>query len=144
MDLLTLPATLDALGAIGSYVRDAAERAGLDRQAAYNLRLAVDEIATNIIVHGYEEAGLTGEIVMQGEIAANGVTITLEDSGIPFDPLSRELPSDEDLARPLEEREPGGLGIFLVVKGVDEFRYERAGDRNRNIFVMHPTDGNRG
>ncbi len=131
-----LPATLDALSRLGQYVKDASEKAGLDRQAAYNLRLAVDEIATNIIVHGYEEAGLTGDILVQGKLNDGEITIAVEDSGTPFDPLAKKLPTEEDLARPLEERPIGGLGIYLVLKGVDKFAYERSGNRNRNIFTM--------
>ncbi len=136
MDPLTLPATLDALGEIGRYVNQAAAAAGLEKQAAYNLRLAVDEIATNIILHGYEEAGLSGDIRVMREESAKELRITLEDRAIPFDPRGKTLPSAEELARPLEERPIGGLGIFLVLNGVDRFDYQRQGEINRNIFIM--------
>jgi anti-sigma regulatory factor (Ser/Thr protein kinase) len=46
------------------------------------------------------------------------------------------MPTAEELAEPLEDREIGGLGIFLALKSVDEFRYERRGDINVNTFVM--------
>ena len=52
MDELRVTATLEVLSSIGAFVMKAAENAGLDRRAAYRLRLAVDEMATNIIVHG--------------------------------------------------------------------------------------------
>jgi anti-sigma regulatory factor (Ser/Thr protein kinase) len=39
--------------------------------------------------------------------------------------------------RPLEEREIGGLGVFLALRGVDELRYERVGEQNRNIIIVH-------
>jgi anti-sigma regulatory factor (Ser/Thr protein kinase) len=58
MKPMTVPATLDSLGAIAEYVLAAAASAGLDKRASYNLRLAVDEIVTNIIVHGYADADL--------------------------------------------------------------------------------------
>ena len=57
MESLTVSGTLDSLKTIAAYVLSAAENAGLEKKPAYKLRLAVDEIATNIIVHGYEEAG---------------------------------------------------------------------------------------
>ncbi len=60
MDAVTFPGTLDALSPIRDYVKAAAEAAGLDHSAAYNLVLAVDEIATNVIVHGYERVAVKG------------------------------------------------------------------------------------
>lgn len=139
MEPLCLPATLESLEEIGKYVIAASAQAGLETKAAYGLRLAVDEIATNIITHGYEEAGKNGDIKLSGELTDQSLTIHLEDSGIPFDPLVKAGPSAEDLALPLEERPIGGLGIFLVQKGVDVFRYEFVDGRNRNIFVMNRT-----
>lgn len=137
MKPLCLPASLDSLDPIAAYIVEAATEAGLDPRSAYNLRLAVDEIATNIITHGYEEAGLRGDITVSGDMSEASLTVVLEDSGIPFDPLSQDLPSEDDLKLPLEERSIGGLGIYLVLKGVDAFRYERVGEHNRNIFVMN-------
>ncbi|MEQ8963773.1 MAG: ATP-binding protein, partial [Coleofasciculus sp. C2-GNP5-27] len=61
LEPLTVSGTLDSLGAIAQYVLQAAQAANLDKKASYNLRLAVDEIATNIIIHGYEDVGLEGE-----------------------------------------------------------------------------------
>jgi anti-sigma regulatory factor (Ser/Thr protein kinase) len=53
--------------------------------------------------------------------------LTIADDGSPFNPLDRGQP-DTDL--PIEEREVGGLGVHLVRKMVDEFRYERLDDLN--------------
>ncbi|MEW6219614.1 MAG: ATP-binding protein [Thermodesulfobacteriota bacterium] len=136
MEPLSLPANLSALEEIGRYVKAAAEAAGLDPKAAYGLRLAVDEIATNIILHGYEEAGLTGNVDIAAELSPTALTVVLEDVGRPFDPRTRELPDEEELQKSLLERPIGGLGIYLVLNGVDRFDYQRTGERNRNIFIM--------
>lgn len=128
--------TLNSLGLIREYVTSAARTAGLDKKATYKLSLAVDEIATNIILYGYEEAGRSGVLDVYVDMGERQVTVTLEDDGEPFDPRQRKLPENEDLDRPLEERPIGGLGLYLAFEGVDEFRYERAGGRNRNIFVV--------
>jgi len=135
MKPICLPATLDSLDEIGKYVVAATTEAGLDTKAAYGMRLAVDEIATNIITHGYEEAGRSGEINLSGVLSDSSLTMVLEDTGIPFDPRSQAAPDEDDLCLPLEERSIGGLGIFLVLKGVDDFSYEYAEGRNRNILV---------
>jgi anti-sigma regulatory factor (Ser/Thr protein kinase) len=139
---LNVEATLDSLGVIGQFVKDAAQSAGLDQKAAYSLRLAVDEIATNIVTHGYEEASLTGNIEVIREIRDDTLVITLEDSGIPFDPRTMDMPTEEDLSTPLADRAIGGLGIYLTVQGVDRFDYLRVNDRNRNIFEVKRNKAN--
>lgn len=133
---LTLPATLDSLARVREYIRDTAERAGVDPQRTYTLQLALDEITTNVIVYGYASAKQKGSIALHAEKAGDALVVTLEDWGPPFDPRTRQLPDEEDLSQPLEERAIGGLGIFLAVKGVDRFDYRREGDRNLNIFEV--------
>ena len=134
MDLLIVPGTLESLGSIGRYVLAAADAAGLDRRAAYRLRLAVDEIATNTITHGYQEAGRTGSLAIRADLDDGTLTITMEDSAPPFDPRRVERPDQIDL--PLEERPVGGLGVYLMAQSVDEFRYEYVDGGNRNTFVV--------
>jgi serine/threonine-protein kinase RsbW len=137
MESKSFAGALDSLGPIREYVTSAARTAGLDKKATYELSLAVDEIATNIILHGYEEAGRSGVLDVHVDMGERQLTLTLEDDGEPFDPRQSKLPENEDLDRPLEERPIGGLGLYLAFQGVDEFRYERAGGRNRNIFVVY-------
>lgn len=134
-----MPGTLDCLATIREFVDRMVRHAGLDGKAGYRLRLAVDEIATNIINHGYDEADRTGDIRVEARVDETSLTISLEDSGVPFDPTTAATP--DNLDEPLEAREMGGLGIFLAVTGVDGFRYERLDDRNLTVFVMHrPAD----
>jgi anti-sigma regulatory factor (Ser/Thr protein kinase) len=134
MESLKLPATLESLKAIREFIGSAASKAGLTRDRSYGLTLAVDEIATNIITHGYEEAGGTGDILINANVTDGVVEITLEDTGVPFNPLLHAEPRELDA--PLEERGVGGLGIFLARKSVDEFRYHFMDGRNHNIFVI--------
>jgi serine/threonine-protein kinase RsbW len=134
MKPVSVPATLDSLGAIADYVMAAAASAGLDKRASYNLRLAVDEIVTNIIVHGYTDAGLQGALDLSADIDDSALTVSIEDSGVAYDPRQTPVP---DTSLPLEERPIGGLGVYLAMKSVDEFLYERVGDRNRSTFKMH-------
>ncbi len=135
MTPLIIPGTMDSLKPVRDYVNRAAMEAGLDKKDRYGLCLAVDEIATNIVMHGYQEAGLSGEIKVEGRLTSEALIIVLEDTGAEFDPTTRSLPTEEDLERPLEDRPIGGLGILLTLDGVDDYRYERAGTVNRNLFV---------
>lgn len=135
MESLTVPGSLDSLGKIAQYVSAAAKVAGLDKKAAYRLRLAVDEIATNIIVYGYEQAGLEGSLSVRVDINEQDLTILIEDTGVAYDPTQKALPDDLDL--PLAQRQIGGLGVYLAIEGVDKFSYERVGNRNHNIFLVN-------
>ncbi|MFN5516214.1 MAG: ATP-binding protein [Cyanobacteriota bacterium] len=137
METLTIPGNLDSLGVIASYVLDVAQSAGLENKSAYKLRLAVDELVTNIIVHGYQEKGLTGEIQLAAQWDASRLSVRIEDTGYPYDPTQHSLPQEADLAQSLIQRPHGGLGIYLALDGVDELRYERVDDRNRSVLTVN-------
>ena len=92
MESLTVPGTLTSLSAIRVYVTAAAAAAGLDKGASYRLALAVDEIATNIVHHGYNEAGLEGDVNVQALIDDASLTITLEDTAVAFNPIDSPSP----------------------------------------------------
>jgi serine/threonine-protein kinase RsbW len=136
MESLTVPGTLDSLSVIGQYILTAAAEAGLEKKASYRLRLAVDEIAPNIITHGYEEAGLEGVLNLQANISEDALTIIVEDTGVTYE--LNEIKQD-DLNVPLDQRQVGGLGVYLAMQGVDEFYYGNIEGRNRHKFVVNRT-----
>ena len=129
--------TIDALEPIRSYVAQAAASADLlDKSAVYKLCLAVDEIATNIVTHGYEEAGLHGDLKIFGSIENGSLVITLEDRGQPYDPTLHSKDWEEVLNLPPGDRPIGGLGIYLALDGVDDLQYQTADGINRHRFVV--------
>ncbi|HVO43455.1 MAG TPA: ATP-binding protein [Aggregatilineales bacterium] len=131
MKPLTVPATLDSLELLGAYVTHAAQRAGLDSKATYRLRLAVDELATNVFTHAYSADA--GSLSVQAVIKADKIEIRIEDTGPAFDPRNVKPP---DLTLPPEKRPIGGLGVYLVTQSVDSFSYKRIGARNRSILTV--------
>jgi len=133
---LTLTADLENLQRIRDFVSEAAHAGGLSDRACYNLQLAVDEIATNIISYGYAGAPLSAHITVRAELLDSAVRITLEDKGTPFDPRSKVTDGLNTIAEPLDERAIGGLGIVLALSGVDQFEYKRINDTNVNVFAM--------
>lgn len=137
MDPLILPGQPESLSAIGRYIIEAAAAAGLDRSAAYKLRLAVDELATNVVIHGYQEAALEGDVSVAADMDEHVLTIAIEDTARPFDPTAQTLPGEEELDLPLDERPIGGLGVLLAREGVDDLRYEYANGRNRTIITVN-------
>jgi serine/threonine-protein kinase RsbW len=140
MNLLIVPGELASLAAICTYVEQAAETAGLCRQDSYRLRLAVDEIATNAIVHGY--AGCKGILCLGASLVGDRLTLFLVDSGPPFDPWRQ--PSPVDLERPLAERQPGGLGVYLARYGADSVAYTRTNDRNCTSLTINCRPADKG
>jgi serine/threonine-protein kinase RsbW len=134
MEHITLPGTLESLEAVRRYVARYGEVAGLDKRAIYRLRLAVDEVVTNIVTHGYTASSEPGPVEIWAEIAEGALAIFVEDTGTTYDPGSQ---APNDSSQPLAERPAGGLGLFLAMENVDEFRYERIGERNRHTFIMH-------
>ncbi|MEN9270151.1 MAG: anti-sigma regulatory factor [Thermostichales cyanobacterium HHBFW_bins_127] len=137
MEGLRVPGTLDALDAIADYVKRVAQSASLDDRAAYRLRLAVDEIATNVITHGYQEAGLQGDIQLQAELTPETLIIHMDDTGITYDPAQSVARSELFLTKDLDQRPIGGLGVFLAIQSVDRFIYQRHDGYNRNSFVIY-------
>ncbi|MDJ0380981.1 ATP-binding protein [Streptomyces sp. G-G2] len=129
---LHVPAALGSLTAIAHFVRAVAVRSGLDRGAAYRLRLAVDELATNIVTHGYR--GGEGRITVLGRAGAGRAAIVLQDTAPEFDPVAGRLPPATDL--PPERRRIGGLGIHLALTSADEFSYVRREGRNISTLTV--------
>lgn len=131
------PGTLDSLALVRSYVSAAARAAGLDSGKTYKLCLAVDEIATNIVVHGYEEVGLEGDIIVD-TLQENGqLIILLLDHGRTYDPDKVPQP---DLESPLKQQ-TGGWGVFLGKTAVDQFEYTSTDSGNVHRFVMRLPPG---
>jgi len=132
------PASLDSLEPIRDHVSAKCEALGFNKKKTYGLCLAIDEIATNIINYGYPQAGI-GLGIIELLMADEGkqLTVTLIDTAVAFNPLNHLVPNQEDMNKPLEDRPIGGLGILLAQQNVDEFRYERRGDQNCNVFVVN-------
>lgn len=131
------PGTLDSLAPIRAFVAQAAGAAGLDRGASYNLCLAVDEIATNIVTHGYQAAGLKGDLRVATAVEGGRLLVRMEDHGRSYDPHQHDLPEKEGLSAPLHERALGGLGILLAFQGVDELRYMAGEGGNVHSFAVN-------
>ena len=99
---------------------------GLPQGAEYHVSLVLDEALSNIIRHG-GIAGTDHQIRVRFALDGDAFLIELEDNGKPFDPLEAPVP---DLPARLDQRQPGGLGVFLVRTLMDEIQYESCAGRN--------------
>ncbi|MBK8026145.1 MAG: ATP-binding protein [Chloroflexi bacterium] len=80
---------------------------------------------------------MTGDVTIESALDDARLRVTLIDQGLQFDPLEEhDMPTDTDVNMPIENREVGGWGIFLVVRNVDEFKYEYIDGKNFNHFIM--------
>src|SRR5262245_23233731 len=138
MPTLTLPGDLNALEPIAELVMEQAAIAGLDKHAAYQLQLAVDELATNCIIHGYQEHGLEGDLRVSADVASGKLTVVVEDTAVPYDPRRHDMDRvEETFDDPLHERPIGGLGVYFVMQALDEFNYEYVDGRNRSTMIVN-------
>jgi anti-sigma regulatory factor (Ser/Thr protein kinase) len=88
------------------------------------------------VVHGYDEARRAGMLDVRVRHDHGQLLVEIEDTGTAYDPRARALPTEEELALPIDERPIGGLGIYLAMSGVDELRYEQVGEKNRTTLVV--------
>lgn len=131
MDSITLAADLDALAKISAFVTEAAELAGLDERATWQVQLAIDEAATNVIQHAYDPDA-PGDLTLTWRCEENKFILTLRDYGRQFDPGSIPEP---DITSSLEERQVGGLGLYLITRLMDEVRFD-FNPQGGNVLTM--------
>jgi anti-sigma regulatory factor (Ser/Thr protein kinase) len=109
-------------------VSDFSRQQALPEDVSTPLRLALDELITNIVEHGFHRTAL-GEryLVLRLDSIGDVVQATIEDNGIPFDPT---VAAAAEPGGELDDRPIGGLGLHLVRRSVDRMHYRRAGERN--------------
>jgi len=123
---MTVPAELSRLADIRALVREVAIEGGAPPVCLDDLVQAVDEAATNIVVHGYGHQG--GPIDVDARVEDERVVIELRDRAPTFDPT--EVP-EPDLSIPPLQRRPGGMGLHLIRLATDSMTYRpRAGGGN--------------
>ena len=89
--------------------------------------VAVEEIFMNIASYAYAPATGTAQVILTLCEEPRGVEITFIDGGVPYDPLAKE---DPDVTLSAQERQIGGLGIFMVKKTMDAMTYEYRDQKN--------------
>jgi serine/threonine-protein kinase RsbW len=112
---LRIPSDVGRLAEVRVLIRSAATAAGADGAYVGDLVQAVDETATNAIVHGH--AGRDGWVEVRVASEGDRLVVTIEDDAPLFDPTTVPEP---DLSVPPEQRRPGGMGVHLARLCVDE------------------------
>ena len=117
----------DAMSSLSTLLDRLANAYRLPPQVMTDLRIALDEVVSNIVKYGYAD-NAHHDITIHWEIRSGRLETRIEDDGIAFDPLRAPEP---DLAAPLATRRAGGLGVHFVKKLMNSVTYERVDGRNR-------------
>ena len=127
MKELTIDATIENITQVTAFVDEQLEALGCPLKAQMQIDIAIDELFGNIAHYAYtpEIGPATVRVEVQQDPLA--VVVSFIDNGIPYDPLAKE---DPDVALSAEDREIGGLGIYMVKKSMDEITYEYKDGQN--------------
>ncbi|MCX4306586.1 MAG: ATP-binding protein [Acetatifactor sp.] len=127
MKELTINATLENIQTVTDFVDGQLEELGCSMKAQMQIDIAIDELFGNIVHYAYNPE--VGPVTVRVEVTEDplAVSITFIDNGVPYDPLAK---TDPDVTLSAEEREIGGLGIFMVKKSMDEISYEYRSGQN--------------
>jgi len=142
MKELSVEANIENLDSVQDFISEMLEASGCSMKLQMQINLVAEEIFANIVQYAYsQEAQINslqndrvisniGKAIVRVSVD-NEIIIEFEDSGKPFNPLEK---NDPDITLKAEERELGGLGIFMVKKLMDSIKYRY--EDNKNILVI--------
>jgi len=127
MQELVIEAQVKNLEKVNDFIHGILSDVQCPNRAIMQIDLIIEEIFVNVASYAYPES--TGLVIIQSEVKKNPLSITLKfiDTGIKYNPLANE---DPDLTLSAEERQIGGLGIYLVKNMVDEISYDYSDGQN--------------
>ncbi|MBR4961689.1 MAG: ATP-binding protein [Clostridia bacterium] len=127
MKELTIAAAIENIETVTDFVNEQLEAIDCPMKAQMQIAIAIDEIFSNIAHYAYGTE--TGQATVRVEALEDpeSVMITFMDNGVPYDPLAK---ADPDTTLSADEREIGGLGIYMVKKTMDDISYEYKDGQN--------------
>lgn len=133
-NLLEIDASVEKLQDVLDFLNQKLEATNCSPKIRMQINIAVEEIFVNIANYAYapEVGKATVKVDLSGETPT--LTVTLIDNGVPYDPTGKQ---DPDVTLSAEERQIGGLGIFMTKQIMDDVSYERKD--GKNILTMKKT-----
>lgn len=125
------PAKIDSLSDVLAFVEDRLEAWSCSVKLQMAICVAIEEVFVNVAHYAYADGNGNVEFNIGFDEKTRNVTFQMIDSGTPFDPLKKE---DPDIRLSAEERDIGGLGIFITKKTMDEVTYLY--ENGKNILTM--------
>lgn len=140
MKELTVDATIDNVTVVTAFVDEQLEQLDCPMKTQLQVDVAIDELFGNIAHYAYNPE--VGAATVRVEVTDDplSVMITFIDNGVPYDPLAK---ADPDITLSAEEREIGGLGIYMVKKSMDDVSYEYKNGQNILRIKKHIQEANK-
>ena len=124
--ILVIKNDISEISKLAVFIDELGEEMNLTPELIFNLNLVLEEAVSNVILYAYGEEKHK-EISLMANMSDGNLVFVLTDSGKEFDPT--KVP-DADITLSAEEREIGGLGIFLIRQIMDKVDYQRIGEKN--------------
>ncbi|MDR2964391.1 MAG: SpoIIE family protein phosphatase [Treponema sp.] len=126
---LLLEADTENLQRVFNCLEDVFSKTTVSTKLRQNVKLAVEEIFINIVNYAYRPG--KGNVAIRFWIKDDSLIIEIEDCGVPYNPLQKE---DPDITLGSDQRQIGGLGIFMVKKLMDQVEYKY--ENGKNILTL--------
>ncbi|MBQ1334822.1 MAG: ATP-binding protein [Clostridia bacterium] len=127
MNEMTIEATVANIETVTDFVNEQLEALSCPMKVQMQIDIAIDELFGNIAMYAYDPETGPATVSVEVEKDPLAVIITFIDNGKPYDPLSAK---DPDITLGAEDRDQGGLGVFLVKKTMDDITYEYKNGQN--------------
>ena len=124
---------IEELERLAVFVEEVAEELGLDPELTMNINLALEEVVSNVILYAYPRE-MGEKITIMAQSDSHNLVFTITDKGKEFDPTQVE---EADITLSAEDREIGGLGIYIVKNIMNEVTYQRLD--GKNILTLKKT-----
>ncbi|MBE5913411.1 MAG: ATP-binding protein [Pseudobutyrivibrio ruminis] len=136
MKVFECEATIENFDKVTAFVEEELENNEVDMKSSMQITIALEEIYVNIAHYAYSKTDADGNVIpntgtgpmkLSIDVSSEQVLMTFEDKGIPYNPLEK---ADPDITLSAEERDIGGLGIYMVKQSMDDVVYEHRDGKN--------------
>lgn len=136
MKVFECEATIENFDKVTAFVEEELENNEVDMKSSTQITIALEEIYVNIAHYAYSKTDADGNVIpntgtgpmkLSIDVSSEQVLMTFEDKGIPYNPLEK---ADPDITLSAEERDIGGLGIYMVKQSMDDVVYEHRDGKN--------------
>ena len=129
MEAMNIKAADINLENVLAFINTILENNDCPRKIQMQIDIAVEEIYVNVAHYAYfpEE----GDVLIKCGVCDGEAVVSFEDNGTPYDPLKKP---DPDVSLPADERQIGGLGIYMVKQSMDSVHYDYK--HGRNVFTL--------
>lgn len=128
---LTLPATVGNIETVTDFVNEYLDEICCPMKAQMQIAIVIDEVFSNIAYYAYAPSKGEATVGVGFDEDAHTIVLSFADSGKKYNPLEKD---DPDVTLSAEERQIGGMGIFMVKKLMDEVLYEYK--EGQNVLTM--------